>query len=230
MLDSELIEEIESSYAQSEKINDILNDLKNDANIVYWAKEFSTEKYNSNSDLSAEMFEYACEKAENFREYKELAFAIGNSSGFNDKEWAKELLEKSISKITKLRDLVVMADDLARKNLGYYDKDMARGLYVEVIDKSKTAYDFYEVAESLSNYELLNDKEWSEEIYQKAIEVCANADELTYIADSIAMELGDEVWSESLYKLAEDYENGELVDEEVASKPVEDDFLNKEEY
>ena len=226
MLDSELIEEIESSYSNNEKLNTILNDIKNDANIVYWAKEFATEKYNSNSDLSAEMFEYAQEKAQDFRDYKELAFAVGNSSGFNDKEWAQELLDKTIEKITRLRDLVVLADDLARKNLGYYDRDLARTIYIEAIDKSKTAYDFYEVAESLCNYELLDDKEWSEEIYQKAVEVCANADELTYIADSIAAELGDESWSESLYKLAEDYENGELQDEEE----TEEDSFNKEEY
>lgn len=206
MLDKELIDEIKSSFENKDKINEIINDLTNEVNIIYWADQFSTDEYNNNSDLSAELFEFAKDNCEAYFEYKELAFAIGNSKGFNDKDWAKEILNISISKITRLRDLIVIADDLCRKNLKYYDRDLARSLYVEAIDKSKTAYDFYEIAESLCNIDLLNDNDWAKEIYEKAIEVCESSEELTYIADSIASDLNDEPWSNELYEIAQEFD------------------------
>lgn len=205
MLDNELIDEIKSSYENSDKLKNILNDITNDANHIYWADKFSTDEYNNNTDLSAEIFEYAQEKAQTYFEFKELAFALGNSNGFNDKDWSKEVLNIAIKKVTRIRELIVIADDISRKNLKYYDKDLARSLYIEAIDKSTTSYEFYEIAESLCNIDLLNDSLWAKEIYEKAIEVCESADELTYIADSIASDLKDEPWSEELYEAAQEF-------------------------
>lgn len=219
MIDNKIIEEITSTYSEHEKIIDILNDIKQDANITFWADKFCSEEFSSNCDLAQPLFEYALHNCEEYRDYKELAFRVGNSNGFDDKEWANKLIMTAITKITNLRDLRVLADDLAQENNSFYDRGISMELYKEAIEKSKSAYDFYCIAESLCNKDLLDDKDWATDIYQKAIEVAADSDELTYIADSIADEdnLDDEKWSEELYLIAEEFAGNKNVegDEEL---------------
>ena len=154
------------------------------------------------------MYEYLLENAKEFRDFKTLAFAVGTTNGLNDKEWARDLINIAIPKITLLRDLRVLADDIATKNLHFYDRGLAMELYKEALEKSTTAYDFYCIAESLANVHLLNDKEWAIEVYQKAIEASKDSDELTYIADSIADEdtLNDEKWADELYEIAQEFD------------------------
>ena len=210
MIDNEILDELSTTYSDHEKLSSMLNDLKYDVNIVFWGNELTKEAYYSNMDLAEALFEYAFENAKEFRDFKELAFAVGNSSGFDDQEWAKELMNKAIENITLLRDLRILADEVSRKNLGFYDPTMAMSLYKEAIEKSQTAYDFYCIAESLCSKELLDDKDWAMDVYQKAVEAAKDADELTYIADSIADEdnLADEQWAEELYAIAKEFEEG----------------------
>lgn len=213
MIDNEIIDEISSVYINNKKTETLLNDLRQDININFWASQFCSEEYFENFDLAQNLFEYSLMKCESWRDYKELAFSVGKSSGFNDKEWAKKLIITAITKVTILRDLRTLADDLARENDSFYDREMAMELYKEALEKSKSAYDFYCVAESLCDKDLLDDKDWARDVYQKAIEVAADSDELTYIADSIAHEdnLDDEEWSSELYSIAEEFEgNTEL--------------------
>lgn len=214
MIDNEILEEIASTFAGHEKLDDILNDLKQNVNVIYWANAFTSEAFNENMDLAEALFEYALNVCEDYRDYKELAFAVGNSHGYDDKVWAKELLYKAIEKVERLRDLRVLADEIARKNDNFYEPQVAMELYKEALEKSQTAYDFYCIAESLCSKELLDDKDWATDVYQKAVEVAQDADELTYIADSIADEnnLDDESWADELYAIAEEYENGKELD------------------
>jgi len=208
MLDNEIIDEIASSYSEHEKIETILNDIKQDVNINYWADRFCSPAFYENFDLAQSLFEYSLNKCESYRDYKELAFSVGNSDGFDDKDWSKKLIMTAITKVTTLRDLRVLADDIAVQNRGFYDRSIASEIYKEAIEKSSTAYEYYCIAESLCNKSLLDDKDWATDIYQKAIEAAADADELTYIADSIADEdnLDDEEWSNELYLIAEEFE------------------------
>lgn len=120
----------------------------------------------------------------------------------------KKLIQTAITQITILRDLRSLADDLATKSSKFYDREMAMEIYKEVIEKAQTAYDFYCVAESLCNKDMIDDKDWAIEVYKKGIEVSKNTDELTALADSIADEdgLNDELWSEELYAIAEAFE------------------------
>lgn len=214
MIDNEIIEEIESTYAQNEKLPTILNDINNDTNLAYWAGKFSTEEYFENFDLAQVLFEYAVKKAQTWREYKELAFAVGHSNGYDDKTWARELLNIAITKVTILRDLRTLADALCEKNESFYDRGLAAELYKECIEKAKSAYDFYCIAESLCSSSLLDDKDWAGDVYEMAVNKAENADELTYIADSIADEenLEDEEWAEELYKAAEEFQGQDNIE------------------
>lgn len=208
MIDNEIIEEISSSYVEHSLYNNIIKDIKEDVNINYWADKFCTQEYYENVDLAQSMFEYSLDNCKDFRAYKELAFTVGNSNAYNDKEWARELLDKTIVNITSLRDLRVLADELSTKNLNFYDKELARSLYTEAIEKSNSAYEYYCIAESLSNLTMLDDETWAREIFLKAVEVSQNSDELTYIADAVADEdgLNDEAWAEELYEIAAEFD------------------------
>jgi hypothetical protein len=210
-MDSEILEEIESTYASFENLNKILSEIKKEGYINYWASQFCKTEYFENFDLAQSMFEYSLSQAQTWRDYKELAFAVGNSHGYDDKTWARELLNIAITKITVLRDLRILADAVCEKNDAFYDRGMSSELYKEVIEKSKNAYDFYCVAESLCASDLLDDKDWAAQVYEMAIEKAESADELTYIADSIAYEnnLDDEQWAEELYKIAEEFQGQE---------------------
>lgn len=214
MIDNEIFDEIASTYSEHEKIEIILDEIKHDINLNAWANRFCTESFYANFDLAQSLFEYSLSRCETYRDYKDLAFSVGNSNGFNDKEWATKLIMTAITKITLLRDLRVLADDLSRVNSSFYNRDIAYELYKEAIEKSKSAYDYYCIAESLCNKELLDDKDWATDIYQKAIESAQDADELTYVADSIAHEdnLDDEEWSNELYLIAEEFEGKKELD------------------
>ncbi len=214
MLDSEVLEEINSTYMENKKLPEIMKDLNQDVNITYWAGKFCTQEYYENIDLAEILFEYSLEKCETWRDYKELAFAVGNSSGFDDKEWARELIDKATQKVEILRDLRSLADAIATENLSFYDRGYATELYKEALEKSTTAYEFYCIAESLCNKAMLDDKDWAIDVYQKAVECAADSDELTYIADSIADEenLADEEWAQELYKIAEEFEGTKELD------------------
>lgn len=208
MIDNEILEEISSTYVEHNEFDKIIKDIKEDVNINYWADKFCSKTFYDNLDLAQSMFEYSLEKCKDFRSYKDLAFSVGNSNGYNDKKWAKKLLDKTIVEITSLRDLRVLADELATKNLCFYDRELASVLYKEAIEKSNCAYEYYCIAESLSNISMLDDEQWAREIFLKAIEVSQNSDELTYIADAVAEEdgLNDEAWAEELYKIAEEFD------------------------
>lgn len=214
MIDNEILDEIAASYAEHEKLNQILEDLKQDINVIYWGERFCEEAFYHNVDLSEALFEYAFEKCEDYRDYKALAFAVGKTGGFDDKEWAKELIDTAVTKVVLLRDLLYLADAVATKNASFYDRGYASALYKEAIEKSKTAYEFYCIAESICQKGMLDDQDWAQDVYQKAIEAAQDADELAYIADSIADEdnLGDEEWAEELYKIAEEFEGTKELD------------------
>ncbi len=208
MIDNEILEEISATYINHTDFNKIIKDIKEDININFWADKFCSESFYANLDLAQSMFEYSLQKCEDFRAYKELAFVVGNSNAYNDKQWARKLLNTSIVQITSLRDLRVLADELSCENLGFYDREMASSLYKEAIEKSNSAYEFYCIAESLANINLLDDETWAREIFLKAVEVSQNSDELTYIADCVADEdgLNDEEWAQELYKIALEFD------------------------
>ena len=211
MHDKKLLEEIKTIYALNKNIKSMVDDLEHNVNIEYWANKLCSDDFNNNLEIAEALFDEAVENANEFRDYKELAFYVGRSSGINDKDWAKELLDITITKITNVRDLRNLADALANKDSGYTDENIAATLYKECIQKASNAYGFYCIADSLCDPSLLNDKDWAKELYLKAIEVAQTAEELTCIADAIADEDGynDETWANELHAVAYEHENQE---------------------
>lgn len=205
MINKELFKEIINTYKGYKDFQELKMHLENDINLAFWAHNFTDKKFNSNIKLSNKLFDYALRVAKDFRDYKDYAVYISKDSGLANKELAKEACKIAITKITTLRDLRNFADLLAKKSDSFYDQDMSKSIYKEVLSKSFSAYDFYCTAESLCNVELLNDKKWAKEVYELAIESAKSGDELTYIADSIAEEdnLGDEKWASEIYSKAE---------------------------
>jgi len=209
MHDKKLLEEIKNVYALNNNIKSLVKDLEHNVNIAYWANRLCGDDFNNNLEIAEALFDEAVENAQEFREYKELAFYVGRSSGINDMDWAKELLDITITKITNIRDLRNLADALANKDSGYTDENIAATLYKECIQKASNAYGFYCIADSLSDSSLLNDKPWAKELYLKAIDVAETSEELTCIADAIADEDGynDEDWANELHSIAYEHEN-----------------------
>jgi len=209
MHDKKLLEEIKNVYALNNNIKSLVKDLEHNVNIAYWANRLCGDEFNNNLEIAEALFDEAVENAQEFREYKELAFYVGRSSGINDMDWAKELLDITITKITNIRDLRNLADALANKDSGYTDENIAATLYKECIQKASNAYGFYCIADSLSDSSLLNDKPWAKELYLKAIDVAETSEELTCIADAIADEDGynDEDWANELHSIAYEHEN-----------------------
>lgn len=205
MIDTELFQEINNTFKNHKEINELQIALENDINLSLWAHKFSTSEFGKQLDLSHKLFDYAIRVAKEFRDYKDYAFYISKDSGLANKEMAKEAYKLAIPKITILRDLRNLADTLSTKSDSFYDKEMARVVYTEVLEKSSNAYDYLITAESVCNETLLNDKIWAKEIYSMALESATNDDESTYIADSIADEenLGDEKWAEKIYSKTE---------------------------
>lgn len=208
MRDEKLLDEIKNRYALNKNIKKIVNDLGHNVNLCYWANRFCEDEFNNNIELAEALYDEAYERAEEFRDFKELAFNVGKHFGLNDKDWAKELLDETIKKITTLRDLRNLADELAIKNEGFYDVDIASTLYKECLSKAQSSYDFYCIADSLCDVNLLNNKEWAKEVYEAAVNKAQAGDELEYIADAISSEngLNDQEWASSLYASVEEFE------------------------
>ncbi|MCJ8327499.1 MAG: hypothetical protein MJK08_10410 [Campylobacterales bacterium] len=211
MRDEKLLDEIKNRYALDSNIKKIVTDLSHNVNLCYWANKFCSDEFGNNVELAEALFDEASQRAEDFRDYKELAFSVGKRFGLNDTDWAKELLDITIKKITNLRDLRNLADELAKKNDGFYDVKIAATLYNECISKAKSSYDYYCIADSLCDMDLLNDPAWAKEIYILAIKEVSNAEELVYIADAISDEdlLNDQDWASELYASADEFEDKE---------------------
>lgn len=205
MIDKELFEQIANTYNNHKDFQELKTCLENDINLAFWAHNFTKENFGKNIELSNRLFDYALRVAKDFRDYKDYALYISKESGLANKELAKEAYNIAVTKITTLRDLRNLADILSKESDSFYDKDMAKAIYAEVLEKSSNSYDFYCTAESLCNDELLNDKKWAREVYELAVKSTQDGDELTYIADSIAEEdnLGDEKWADEIYSKAE---------------------------
>lgn len=205
MIDKELFHEITTTFEKHHHINDIKMHLENDINLSFWAHTFSTKEFGKQLDLAHKLFDYALRVAKDFRDYKDYAFYISKQSGLANNDLAREAYNLAITKITILRDLRNIADLLSKKSDSFYDKEMAKVIYAEVIEKSSNAYDFYCTAESLCDKTLQDDKKWAKEVYQMAIDSATDDDELSYIADSIADEnnLADEKWADKIYSKIE---------------------------
>lgn len=205
MINTELFQEIITTFEKHHQIDEIKTHLENDVNLSFWAHNFSTKEFGKQLDFSHKLFDYALRVAKDFRDYRDYAFYISKDTGLANKELAREAYNLAITKVTILRDLRNIADLLSKESDSFYDKEMAKVIYEEILSKSSSAYDFYCTAESLCDETLLNDKKWASEVYLLAINSATDDNELAYIADSIADEdnLGDEKWADKIYSKIE---------------------------
>lgn len=198
----QLLQEIETTYKNHKKIKQILKDFQYGIYLNNWAYEFSKEEFGKNIELSRKIFHFTLSTATEFRNYIEFATYISKKDGLADEELAKEAYKLALSKVTLLRDLRNLADNLATKKDSFYDKDMAKEIYKEALLKTTLPYDYLCIAESLCNQNMLNDKVWAKEVYKLAIKASSNSDDLEAIAQSVEENLDDEVWANKIFSMS----------------------------
>jgi len=122
-----------------------------------------------------------------------------------DLEAAREYIEQGISIAEDSSDLVTLAEVACSSDddEGLADKEWARQLYEQAEGKADGFWDIKNIAEEISQENLLGDKKWATNLFKQLEKDAENADQLLDIADSVENSLGDSEWVLSLYKKAE---------------------------
>ena len=122
-----------------------------------------------------------------------------------DSEAAREYIVQGISIAEDSSDLVTLAEVACSSDddEGLADKEWGRQLFEQAEGKADGLWDIKNIAEEVSQENLLDDKKWATNLLKQLEKDAENADQLLDIADSVGSSLEDNEWVLSLYKKAE---------------------------
>tara|TARA_B100000686_G_C16676819_1_gene909604 strand:- start:69 stop:1295 length:1227 start_codon:yes stop_codon:yes gene_type:complete len=114
------------------------------------------------------------------------------------KERAIELYKKAEKKAESFDDFYGLADSIADTNrVG--DKEWAKKLFKKAEGKAESSYDYKSVADGIAE---AGDKEWAKKVYVKSEGKAKECSEFRDLANSINKNLGDQKWSDNIFKKA----------------------------
>jgi len=177
----EIIKKIKVEFANHEDLNEIITDLSEGDYIDHWASNFLDENFGNNQELSVALFKIAEARCSEYGEFNFLGATIASENGLNDKKWAKELFEKSISLIKNKLDLVSIADNIASEN-GLNDKKWSHKLYEEIENNMSDLSHYNNLIVSLNRDQ--KDYKWAIKIINDAIEKIKNKDNFLEFTDT----------------------------------------------
>ncbi|MBF0266204.1 MAG: ankyrin repeat domain-containing protein, partial [Gammaproteobacteria bacterium] len=146
-------------------------------------------------------YKLAEDKISCFNEVYSLAGNVQSEDyGIEDEEWARQLCLVAYEYAMKSDDegdLVSLGNHISyEKPYGLGDKNWARDIYKQAIEKVKGPKGLTEVADSVMDEDYLDDKEWAREILKECETQVSNFEEIRYLLISVIVDvrLNDQEW------------------------------------
>jgi len=186
-----IVKEVRAFYADHEDLDEMVTDLSDGKSIDYWANRFSEKDYPQNLELARELYLIELTKCESSYDFNNLAYNIANKDGLNDQEVANEIYERAIETAEYLRDYTNIASNIS-------DKEKIKKLYLQALEIASDIQDNMEVANSIAENEILNDKEWTKEIFKKVEENLEELRNYNELIHGINNYLDDKAWATNI--------------------------------
>ena len=195
-------------------------------------------------EWARKIYQQALDKAEDFREFMQIARSVVQEDGLSDQEWARKIYQQALDKAEGSRDFREIASSVAQED-DLNDKEWARKTYQQALDKAEDSNERKDIANSVAQEDDLNDKEWARKIYQQALDKAEGSRDFSDIAACVANQnfLNDKEWARKIYQqaldaaenvddligLAEDIANGYSFGDKVWGREVYQLAINKSE-
>lgn len=146
-----------------------------------------------------QLYEDAFKKADNYSDFHSIAVSAFNKYYLGDEKFARQAYQKAIDNAEDIFDLVNLAKQIAGIDDFTGDKEWAKKILTNAIQKANNCSDFDELAVSV--YTLLGDEKLSKQLYQKAIDTTESVYHLVSVTTHIASIddfTGDKKWAKQI--------------------------------
>jgi len=171
---SEVLEQIKSTYPDSEELETIVEDLTANSYIDYWAKKLCEEEFGHNKTLAKKLFKIALKEADG-DELLSIANGIADSDGYDDKQWAKIIYQEVENNVNDLEKYTGLIDSIKSY---LEDIDWAKEITLKAFKVLKESDDKLEFASDVSymvylieyiyDERLLHDSHKAKEVFEYA--------------------------------------------------------------
>jgi tetratricopeptide (TPR) repeat protein len=126
-------------------------------------------------EWAKEVFQKALDKAESAEDVSLVASNIGSDNYLGDKEWAVSIFKSALELANDSNEFADIGFRIAN-SLG--DENWARKIFVLALNKANQYKHLLTLGDFVCDEDVLNDKKWALEIYQKAEKFCKGDSDL----------------------------------------------------